>query len=417
VTDVARGYGEGTYGSGRYGYGRVPAAPTIDLEVWTPAGWVDVSCDGRTVDVQRGRSSWTESFAAATAVVELANFAGIYSAWNPRGIWATSSPYRTGVPVRYGVITPDGVRHPLFTCTTDNVTDTWPDTVDAVATVTATDAFKLLARAQGVARAPVGDGERTGARIGRLLAAAGYTGPQTLDAGTVTMQSTDLAGVALDLMRVTGETEWGWVYVDESGTVRFRQRDAVQTDPRMVNVQWTFVDDDSTAGVCYSDISLPTDSDAVVNIAQITPPGLPTQTATDTASTAWFGPRTYTRTDLPYKVAADAAATCQLIVLEQAAQERRIDAVTFDVADPAGMAAAVGVRLNDRVRVIRHFPGGYVLDAELLVNSVHHRITATGTPEVSAWSVQLGTADALMVRDYGQWDVAGCDVATDQWGV
>lgn len=408
-------YGTDTYGAGNYGGVFISATPLFVLEVQTPSGWVDVTCDARTIAIERGRSAWTDGFAAATAVFEFANSSGYYSAWVPWGVWASANAYRTDVPIRLSMLQ-NGALTTLGVWTTDSVEDSWPETVDAIASVKATDAFKYLARHQGVARALVGDSEKTGARINRLLDDAGWTGPRAIDAGTVTLQATDLAGVALDLMRTVGETEWGWLWVDRSGTITFRQRDALQTDPRMVNVQWTFTDEDnSPAGVCYSDLALPVSDEDIANVAQITPPGLALQSAQDAASVGWFGPRTWTKTDLPFKQAADALSLAQLVILQQASQERSIRAITFDVRDDASLAAALGVRMNDRVRVVRHYPGGYVLDAELLVESIHHDIRAEGTREPTAWTVKLGTFSALSVRDYGQWDAGLWDTA--QWGV
>jgi hypothetical protein len=423
MVDVTRTWGQLTWGADLWGAAYVPSNPTALVEVWTPTGWQDVTCDVRSIEIQRGRQSWSDAFAAGTLRMAMANFTGYYSAWNPHGVWASASPYRTDVPIRVSVL-PAGslTRSTLFTGTTDQVTDSWPQIVDALATIDATDAFKQLARHTGLVRATVGDGELSGARVNRLLDDAGYTGVRKVDAGLVTLQPTNLSGLSLDLLRQVGESEWGWLFVDETGAVVFRQRDAVQTDPRMTAIQWTFTDqDNSPVGVCYSDIALPTSDDEVVNVAQVTPPGVATQTAQDANSVTWFGPRTWTKTDLPLKQASDALGLAQLVVLEQANYERRVEGITFDVRDAAGYAAALGVRINDRIRVVRHYPNGYVLDAQLLVQSIHHSITANGTPEPDRWTVQLGTFSALNVNDYGQWDgpagagIGGWDV--DQWGV
>lgn len=415
--EVVTRYGDATYGANYYGQGALSTSPVFMFEIWTPSGeWVDATCDVRSVRVDRGRTSYVDAQGAATATVELANATGVYSGWSVFGIWAKSSPYRVNVPIRLRTLYGSTLSG-MFYGSTDAVTDSWPGTTDALASVTATDGFKFLARHSGVARAAVGAGELSGARINRLADDAAYAGTRMIDAGTVTLQATTMEGVTLDLMRQVGEAEWGWLYFNVDGALVFRQRDAVQTDPRMVNVQWTLTDDAMPGAVCYSDLSIPIDDSDVWNVAQVTPPGVATQTAQDANSVAWFGPRTWTRTDVPLVNTTDALNLAQLVVLEQANAARRVESVTFRAShSPAAWACATGVRMNDRVRLIRHYPDGYVLDAELLVQGVHHTITADGSGVPNAWDVTLDTADALQVRDYGQWDVAKWDT-TDQWGV
>src|SRR5436190_1310954 len=269
------------YGGTLYGAVVDTAEPNMLVQIQSGGSWVDVTCDVRSINTDRGRSSYLEANTAGTMDLVLANFQGLYSGWNPYGLWANANPYRTNLPIQI-VVVQHATTYPLFTGTTDSVIDTWPGTVDAQAEVQATDGMKLLTRHTGNPRALVGDNELTGARINRLADDGAWTGARAIDAGTVALQPTDLSGVTLDVMRLIGETEWGVLYVDRSGTLVFRQRDAVQTDPRQVNVQWTLTDDDvSVPGICYSDIVLPVSDDHVVNVAQITPPGLAQSVAQD----------------------------------------------------------------------------------------------------------------------------------------
>jgi hypothetical protein len=403
-------YGANTYGAFRYGGTTPPAPPVVYVETLIGSTWQDITCDVRAIDLSRGRSSALEAFAAGTCDITLANFHSLYSAWNPAGLWAQATPYRVGVPIRVSF---DylGTRAARFTGTTDSV--------DALATVHASDDMKRLARHNGGVRASVGDNELTGARINRLADDAGWTAPRSVDAGTVRVQATDLNGISVDLMRAIGETEWGWLYVRGDGTLIFRQRDAVQTQPRMMTPQYVFVDDDGyhiAGAVCYTDLKLPVDQDNVINTANVTPPGLALSSALDSASVAWFGPRTWSRTDLPFKVQADALSLCQLVVLEQKAQAMSVDGVSFRATlNEACYAAATGVQLLDRVRVIRGFPGDvFSLDADLIVEGMTHHIEADGTRTPKVWDVTLQTSTALSIAGFGQWDVGQWD--TSKWG-
>ena len=417
MTATLTAYGDGTYGGSNYGGVVVDAAPRWLVQVQLPDGtWRDVTCDVRSVAIDRGRSSWVEAFKAGTATIVFANFAGIYSTFPSVSIWRQPGGFVTDVPIRCASILNGDVDW-RFTGTTDAVVDSWPGTVDAIATVSATDGFKQLARHNGGPRAAVGAGELTGARIQRLLADASYAGPKVIDAGKVTLQATTLDGITIDQMRTVGEAEWGWLYIAGDGTLRFRQRDAIDTDPRMTTVQFTFADTDAIAGACYGDASVGSDSDRIVNVANVTPPGHSLSTFQDAPSVAWFGPRTWTRTDLPFNLDVDALGLAQLVVLEQKTDDKRIDTVSIDAANrPDNYAAAHGCRITDRVRFIRTIPGGYQLDAELIVQGRRDSVTARGDDgHVSQWTVEFATASASLIAALGQWDDGTWD--DSQWGV
>jgi hypothetical protein len=220
--------------------------------------------------------------------------------------------------------------------------------------------------------------------------------------------------------------------------VVFRQRDVLQTDPRMLNVQWKFTDNDDYGAdfVCYGDLQLAVDDSTIVNQAQITPAGQPTATATDSASMAHYGPMTWTRTDLPIISDTEALSTAQLVVLEYAEDNKRVEALTFDALHHGlyHTYAAQGMHINDRIHVARTLPGTYsgsspvrpgpqLIDTELLVQGIHHEILPLGeidgdVPRIGSWIVTLKTASATLVRDFGRWDqdpvgppAAGWDVS------
>lgn len=415
------GYGDGLYGERTYGGLVFDTAPRFVVQLLKPDGaWLDVTCDVRSIRIDRGRSSWVGAFSAGTCELVLANFDGNYSTFPPDSVWLQPGGFVTDVPLRVGSILNAGLEW-RFTGTTDGVYDSWPGTTDAIATVTATDAFKRLARHNGGARAPVGAGELSGARINRLLDDAGYTGVRNVDAGTVTMQATDLNGITVDLMRIVGEAEWGWLYVEGGGALRFRQRDSGTTDPRMKDVQYIFTDQDlsnpAVPDACYGAATVGSDSDRIVNVATITPPGKAVSTYADATSSAWYGPRTWTRTDLPFNLDADALTLAQIVVLEQAYDDQRIDAVTIDAALREGnYAAAHGVRMSDRIRFLRTFPGGHQLDAELIVQGRRDEVVPSGDgAHAATWSVTLQTASAAIISGLGEWDDATWDDGV--WGV
>lgn len=413
------GYGDGLYGERTYGGLVYDTEPRFMVQVKGGDGaWLDVTCDVRELTIDRGRSSWVEAFKAGTLTIAFANFAGVYSTFPSDSVWRQPGGFVTDVPIRIASYVGASGLEWRFTGTTDRVTDSWPGTTDALATVEATDAFKALARHNGGPRAAVGAGELTGARVNRLLDDAAFADPRAVAAGTVTLQATDLNGITLDLLRITGESEYGWLYVRGDGTLRFLQRDAMDNDPRMKAVQWTFTDDDALAGACYGDVKVASDSDRIVNLANVTPPGHSVSTFQDGPSVAWYGPRTWTRTDLPINLDVDALGLAQIVVGEGAYDDQRIDEVVIDGANrPGNFAAAHGVAIADRVRFVRTIPGGHQLDAELLVYGRRDQVVASGAGigKAATWTITLSTGSAVNLANLGQWDDGTWDDAI--WGV
>ncbi len=109
-----------------------------------PGAWVDISDDIRSGSTQRGRSQELSRYAAGTAIVALSNGDRVYDPTY------TAGPY-------YGNLKPmrrlqvngsfSGVNYPLFTGYIDRWSDAGLGPHDAVATVAATDGFKVLNRA------------------------------------------------------------------------------------------------------------------------------------------------------------------------------------------------------------------------------------------------------------------------------
>lgn len=430
MSDV-RTYGQLTYGALGYG-SSADYSPTFILGILGvgPDGmpaWMDATCDLRSAVVHQGRSSALDAYAAGTMTLELQNFDGRYSAWTPDNVWSQAGrpapdgsirigPYRTGVPVSLAV-SQYGVSHRLFMGTTDSVADTWPGTTDAVAVVQCTDGFKNLAtHIRDVPVAPVGAGELTGARINRIADDAGFAFPRRIDAGTVTLAATDLAGTALDLMDEVRECEWGALYCAGDGALVFRQRDAASTDPRMTTVQWTLADNDVVGG-CYSDLQLMADAAGVYNQATVTREGGTPQIAVYQPSVDWFGPRTYPSiSDLPLQTDQQARDLANLIVALYADNDKRVEAVSFspDANHPHLWSAACGLQLLDRIRVVRTFPNGWQLDAELLTQGITHNIVGNGREHEPEWTVTVDTSTALVVYSLGGWDEAEWD--SGEWG-
>jgi hypothetical protein len=415
------GYGDQTYGATYYG-GALDQSAHFVIEVLLNSVWTDITCDVRTLRINTGRSKLLDAFTAATMALDLANFEDQYNAWNSHGIWAQNGVFRTGVPIRVR-LEQFGDAATLFTGTTDAVTDSWPGAgADALTNVQATDAFKGLARMRPVKLGtPAGAGELSGARVNRILDAAGFTDARAVSLGLSAWQGTILDGVALDLINEVGEGEFGSVYVDGTGALTFLDRNAVSTNPRMANVQWRFLDFDDNPALndwtCYSDLKLQAADDQVINQANVTATGLtPVQIQNDATSQGWYDVRSYTKT-LPLNTLADANQLALNVVQQLSYNERRVDGLTFyPLFTHNGNRVASHMRLLDRIRVVRTGKGGAQIDAELFVQGIEHEITGGGLGDTpAAWTVNITTTSADLVHDAAPWDAANWEEGV--WGV
>ena len=423
---VRRDYGEAAYGDWYWG-GKPDNRPNFRVDVYTDQGWVDTHCDVRSIRIDRGRSTALDAWSAGTATLEYQDFDGRYSAWTPNSIWASGAkpnvdgdisigPYRTSVPVRIGVTIGEW-SGALFLGFTDAVFDSWPGAgADALVTVNLTDGFQHLARYKIPKGQMAPDNETSGARITRLARQAGFVGTIRADTGTVHLGPEDEGGVAIDTMDRTREAEWGALYVDGYGDLVFRQRDAPQTDPRMTTVQFAF--EDTGLADCYTDLVLAADATQVANVATVQFTTGQSATASYADSIAWFGERNYTTAgELAFRTAQDAMDLAGLIVGTFSDNDRRVDGITFspNSLHPDLWLTAAGVQILDRVRVIRNFPSGWQLDAELLVQGMHHEISGTGDEREPNWTVTLDTSTAVEQYENSGWDVGEWD--DDRWGI
>jgi hypothetical protein len=199
------------------------------------------------------------TYEAGTCTVTLANSDARFSPENLAGPYVSGgvTQVRPMVPVRvrvtYGAIT-----YPLYSgyvrSWTPPTAQLGPDYDYTIAE--AQDAMCVL---EGVTIPATGSaqgtGELSGARIARILTAAGwYNAAQVLsdiDAGQSKLQGTTFGDTALSLLRLTADSEVGEIYVNGSGAVVFRDRYAPLADARSNTPQAVFGDN---AGTIHPDV-------------------------------------------------------------------------------------------------------------------------------------------------------------------
>jgi hypothetical protein len=311
------------------------------------------------------------------------------------------SRVRPMIPVRHRAVWA-GVTYPLyrgFAQSFDPGEDQGPDY--ATMTLTAADAFLVLAGAALPAAAAAGAGELSGARVSRILDAAGWydaaRGMSAVSAGASGVQATTLGATALELLQVTAASEIGALYVDAEGKVTFRGRHDVLTDPRSATVQAVFGDRPGTVQadgteLYYSAVTRPATDLSLANDIQATRDGGAMQEVRDAASIArYLFARTYGRSDLILQTDAEALNWAQYVAYITAAGTPEFDAITtIPAADPDSLWPVVlGLEIGDRIQVWRRPPGmASPVTRDCLIRGITHVI------EAGTWEVTFSLQDA-----------------------
>jgi hypothetical protein len=269
-----------------------------------------------------------------------------------------------------------------------------------------------------------GAGELSGARVTRILAAAGWFDLaqvlSDIDTGQSALQGTTFGDTALSLLQLTADSEVGDLYVNGSGAVVFRDRYAPLADTRSNTVQAVFGDSPGTshpAGteLAYEEITRPDDDTTMANDIQATiAGGSNLQQAKDTASIARFlFPRSYPRSDLILQADADALNWAQYVLAISRDDESRFDTLTIHAdADPGNLFPQVlGREIGDRIQVWRHPPqgsglpysSGTVTSPGTFTNILFMNVTP-GT-YTFAWTVTLaGTLSSADANNFGLYN-------------
>lgn len=377
------------WGSGTWDNFRWNEPATIDN-----ATWVDITNDVTQAQISRGRQRQLETTKTGTLSVTLDD---PHRWYDPSNLDATSPFVRAGVsllkyrtPVRV-TATWNGVTYPRFWGWIDSYDPRYAEPGSASCTITAVDGFGVLANIDGHELGLVGGGELSGARIHRLLDAAGWpTTARAIDPGVSTLQSTNMAQNRLTEMKLTADSERGELYMSTTGHVVFRDRNWRKINGRSntSGVTWG----DAPGEHEYDDAQYVVGGDLLKNSAYVTRVGGTQQTWSDGASIAAYYERSYTRTDLIFQTDAEALQVAQEVVGQYSQQDASFQSLTVtpDANDDAALWPIVlGAEFGDRWTVRRRPLGGALIEQEVFVEGV----TETIAPRVSGdWSLRFDLA-------------------------
>lgn len=404
-----------------------------DVDLWGPdVVWQDVSPWVRSVETDRKFDSRMRTWQAGTFAVVLDNRDGRFSPDNldPAAPYVVAgiSGVRPGCPARI-VLTYGGASYPLFWGYCASWDEGWalhePREGDAYMTVTGLDVWGWLGRAKGHAVGAVGGGESYGARVARLLTAAGFTGTMALDTGVTTMQATTLADDRIAEINKTGQSEGGLVWAEADGTIVARDRYALMEDARSITVQAGF--GDGPGEIPWEAISkAPISIDAIINSAEYKrdDPLAVAQTYGDAVSIALYGVRgdPDTADDLVNEDDGQVYALAQWSVLVGKDPELRVEELALRPRcqlDTFG-STLLSLAIADLVTVTVRPPSatGHTMARNCFVSGVSHAISDND------WVMRVKTASATTYRafaeslwDKGLWGASDVDPDGARWFV
>ena len=292
----------------------------------------------------------TNKYNTGTATVVLSNIDGRFSPTN------TGSPYRSGGSTTIGILRQIRIRAVytdssgtyswvLFTGYIMSWNQKYPDYgYNAIVEVAAVGLESRLASWTGLAQTPVGASELSGARVNRILNAAGWTGPRAVDAGTVKLQATTLEGSATNQLQLVSDSEGGYFYFTPNGTATFDSINAQVEKGRLSN--YVVISDvaatASAPTIRYEDISYAYNGELVTNMVSYQAVGGAVKTVTAELSRNMYGDRQVSRSDLLNTSDIDVLrlADRQLTVFQS--PELRVESVTLSPISPENVDVTTG---------------------------------------------------------------------------
>ena len=365
----------GKLGTNRLGSGTLP---------------VEVTSLVTRVGIRRGRSRITNKFEAGTADVVLFDQNGDWNPTNPAGAY-----YPNLVPLRQIIIyaTYLGVDYYIFSGFITNYDTGFRQGNEDVSTVTlrCVDGTKLLAGSSisNVAGAPAG--QLSGARVDALLNAIDWPiSLRNVDTGDSTLQADPgTSRTALEALNTVQDSEFGGVFVDSEGQVRFVSRKNLISEP--ATAAYAFADNGTA--ISYTNAVVAFDDTNLVNDVTVTRTGGTAQNVFDQPSIDKYFLHSGNRTGILVQTDTEALNQAKGILATRKDPEIRVDSIELNLYDdfnPTKPLAGVDIELLDGISVTKTMPGNTSVVQPSLVQGIHHDITK------SSWMTTLFTSEPLL---------------------
>ena len=351
---------------------------------------VDVSNQINRIETKRGRNALIDQFQTGTLTLRIVDQNGDFNPQNP------SSPYFTLLtPMKKVQITAtyNSVTYPIFSGFITSYVTTYPREAEDVAytTIQAVDAFRLAYNAQISTVTGATAGDLSGTRINQILDEIDW--PATMrdvDAGLTTLQADPGTNrTALQAMTTVSESEYGALYVDESGSFVFQDRavtaGSIGATPTVFN--------DNGTGIPYADAQWILNDVLIFNKATITRVGGSPQVALSQASIDKYFLHSYFLDNLLMQSDAVALDYAQAYVASRQETSIRVDNITLDLYTPnynSGVIAALNLDFFDPITVTTTQPGGSTISKTLQIFGVAMNITP------NSWKTTFTTLEPVI---------------------
>ena len=432
----------------------------------------DITTAARSIDTSRGRRRSLDRFATGTCTIVLDNRDRAFDPTNTASPYYNSAVGVSGIVPAVPIIvraTWQGTTYTVFRGFIDSWTFAYgPGGVgDATATIVCSDAFKALSSVigglpnataitssgtttvdigtsssggsgasggygvasvgtyevistttsynvyvtSGTATTPIIGvaGELTGARINRILDAAGWpTNLRYIDTGTTSIEVQNASQTVLELLQEVADTEAGALYVEDDGSIVFQDRYALMSDDRSLNSQATY-DTTAAGGKYFTDIEIAYDDQLIRNIIRVTRKTTSavsgdsnvgtTVMTSNVESQSIYGARALDlELPIPSTVGSDsnygqaqASGLALFLASIYANPELRPAALSFVAQQNEALLypEVLGRRIFDRVSVKFNVPGGgSAISRDCFIEQVSHSISP------DRWQTKFGLSSA-----------------------
>jgi hypothetical protein len=257
------------------------------------------------------------------------------------------------------------------------------------------------------------DGDTSGARLTRIADLAAIpSGDRDIDAGSTTLQATDLGGSALGYAQKVEETEAGRLFISADGELTFISRHNAETGTYLTS-QATLVDADSGAGVGYMSASADVDEARIVTRATVSREGSIAVTYGDDTAQAEFGILDEVHDGLLHDDDTYSLAYAEWLVNTHNTPKARVGTISVELAADVdtNVPNILGLELGDRVTWKRTPQNtGDTITEDMRVEAVAHN-TAGKT-----WRADLQLSPFYLTGvETGVWDESLWDQAA--WGL
>lgn len=388
--------------------------PTLTVEAYLNGSWRDISAYLIGVETDMGRE-WESDEYSSSLTITLRNTDARFTRAN------TSGPYASAGTSWIDALCPIRVRGTWSGTTYDlgyGYAEDWLDTYpasgkNAVTTVPCQGSWSALAAyTPGVASAPAGDGEMSGARISRIATAAGWPLSTSIDTGLSPMQATDLSMNAWQEMQLVARSEGGVVYTDAAGTLVFEDRASLVTKSRSTVSQVTFGNNAAGGQVPFSDPVPTTSARMILNSLDYQAVGGAVQSVSDATSITKYRTRRKAATDLMCLTDTDVHAVAELDLARFKDSEDRFRQLTIDpiIFPTVAWPHALGRKIRDRCTIAATIPvSGLSFTKTAFIEGIRHSISVIDATWLTTFSFSATTAYdgyTTSVWDTGVWDTA-----------